>query len=761
MEKENHREKQQEHVQTDAQEVKEIDKQTNQELEQAKNEQDNKPENKTDTEKKPKKLRNRKAYSILKIVLVSVLTLMVLVIGIASVVLASIWKGVEIDETQLAMIETTRIYDREEQLVATLFRENRRYIPLSDMPEMLIDAFIAVEDRRYFDHSGIDYRAILRAVYRDILAGGKVEGGSTITQQLVKNVFLTHEKSWDRKIEEIMLSIKLERLYTKEQILEMYLNYIYFGHGAHGVAAAAEHYFNKQVEDLELQEIALLAALPKAPNNYTPLYERNAERSEQRRKLVLYLMAEQGKITEEQRSEAENTPLKLEKKEAIENEALWTYMDMVLNEAQEKYHLTHEELLTGGYQIYTMLDPTAQEAMFDALSVKGSQADAFFPFTGENQIVQGSMVILNHQTGAVIAIMGGRDYVRKGLNRAISDSRQPGSVFKPIVTYATALEAGWEPYDFLIDERLTYPGNYSPRNYDGQYRGRVTMLEAVQMSYNAPAVWLLNEVGIQNGIDTAARLGFHQVERKLGVALGDTQASPLQMASAYGAFGNNGVLVEPFFIDKIVDRNGQIVAQHDIQQQQVVSPQTAWYMTSMLKTVVEEGTGTRAVLANSELAGKTGTTQGDGENGVRDAWFVGYTPEYAAAVWMGFDSYGAGHVMDTSGGNHPAQIYQYVMNHTLADQGMLAFVRPEGVKDATMTWQARLDQLIRDREEQKRQREEEKQRKKEEREQKKEAEREKKQKEKERKAAEREAEKQRKQEEKKRKQEEKKKNRDS
>lgn len=646
-------------------------------------------------------------------------------------------KTVQFDETKLSMIEATAVLDQKGQVAAELFRENRKYIELGDIPQMVLDAFIAVEDKRYFEHRGIDYRAIIRAIYRDILAGGKVEGGSTITQQLVKNVFLSHEKSWKRKLEELVLSIKIERQYSKEQILEMYLNYIYFGHGAHGLAAAAEQYFSKRVEELELHEIALLAALPKAPSHYSPLVAGNEERSEQRRKLVLHLMEEQGKITKEQREEAENKSLVLAKKENIENPALWTFIDMMLVEAAEKYNLSQEELLTGGYQIYTTLEPSAQEAMYEALSVDSPLADTFFPFSGLNEVVQGSMVIMNHQTGAVAAIMGGRDYVRKGFNRAISEQRQAGSTFKPIVTYATALEAGWEPYDFVVDERITYPGGYSPRNYNNQYRGKVTMLEAVQYSYNAPAVWLLNEVGIQQGIDVASKLGFEHLERKLGIALGDAQASPLQLARAYGTFANNGVMSEPYFIEKIVDRQGQVIAEHETQQQQIVSEQTAWYMTSMLREVIEKGTGTKARLTGHELAGKTGTTQGDGQNGVRDAWFAGYTPQYVAVVWMGFDHYGQGNVLNTSGSNHPALIFQFVMDKALADKPLLAFEKPEGVKDPALSWRALWEQKRLEKEEKKRKKEEEKRKKAEEKQKRKEEKKKKKEEEKKRKVQER------------------------
>ncbi|GAA0378844.1 transglycosylase domain-containing protein [Bacillus horti] len=701
----------------------------------------------TETTSKPtnKKLR------VLKFALGTFAILFVLVTIVLGATACTIVQGVQFDESKLKMIEASSIYDQNGEQVAALFTENRTYVSYEDIPELLIEAFIAVEDQRFYEHEGIDYRSIARAIYRDIKSGTKAEGGSTITQQLVKNVFLTHDKDWMRKAEEVVIALELEKKYSKQDILEMYLNYIYFGHGAHGIAAASQQYFDKTVDELELHEIAMLAALPKAPGHFSPLLESNQERSEQRRALVLRLMADQGRITEEEREHAVGQPLDLSGGDPVENEALWTYIDMVMDEARDRYGISHEELYTGGYQIYTALQTGAQEAMYDALRLDGELAERFFPFSGQNQHVQGSMVIIDHQTGAVTAAMGGRDYVRRGLNRVDRESRQPGSTFKPIVAYTPALEAGLQPYSLVLDELQTYPGDYSPRNYDGVYRGNVTMLDAVKHSYNAPAVWMLNEVGIQAGIETAERFGFNHVERKLGVALGDTRTSPLKLASAYGTYGNNGVQSEPYFIEKITDREGQVLFEHEPQQKRIVTEQTAWYMTSMLREVIAEGTGTRARLSQQEIAGKTGTTQGlHGGSGVRDAWFVGYTPQYVAAVWMGFDSQEEAHVMETSGGNHPALIYQYVMEQALAGQPVLAFQKPEGVLDPVPTRESIREQKKKEREEKRKEREQERERKKLEREQKKEE----RKKEREEKKRQKEEEKKRKQEEKRMKEEE-------
>lgn len=635
------------------------------------------------TAKKQKSQRKRRRRGInLKLLLLSFMIIFVfsgfLLLGFMGLILI---QNYEIDESKLAMHEATVIYDRHGHEIAKLFIENRRYIPIEEMPAQLVDAFVAIEDQRFFEHQGIDFRAIARALYRDILARSLVEGGSTITQQLAKNVFLTHEKKWMRKTEEVLIALKLEQRYTKREILEMYLNYINFGHGAYGIQAASQVYFAKDVEDLELAEIALLAALPKAPSHYSPLREENEERSENRRKLVLHVMAEQGKITPEERDRAANTTLKLNDQGVTSNPALFTYVDMVMDEAEQKYNISNDDLYTGGYKLYTALDLKAQETMYEAFNKDSDISKELFPKPGPEQIVQGSMVIIDHQTGAIVGAIGGRDYVRKGLNRAVSNARQPGSTFKPISVFAPALEVNWEPYDLLQDELTDY-GGYKPRNHDGRYRGQVPMIEAVKHSYNAAAVWLLNEIGVSTGMSYAQAFGF-EVERKLGIALGDVGASPLQMASAFGTFANHGLKMEPYLIEKIVDRDDLVVATNQPKHVQVVTAQTAWYMTQMLESVVREGSGTRARMKHP-VAGKTGTTQSpSGYSGIRDAWFVGYTPQYVAAVWIGYDQLDKDHVLHSYGGHHPASIFKYVLEKTLEDVPVQAFQRPPGVKDIT------------------------------------------------------------------------------
>lgn len=585
-----------------------------------------------------------------------------------------------VDETKLQMKVASTLYDRHGQEVTKLFRENREYIYIEDIPKELQEAFIAVEDQRFYDHRGVDLRAIARALYRDILARSKVEGGSTITQQLVKNVFLSHEKKWLRKTEEAVIAIKLEQSYSKDQILEMYLNYIYLGHGTYGIAAAADLYFDKEVPELNLAEMAMLAALPKAPYHYSPKVEGNDERSENRRKLILRLMEEQGRITPEQRQLAAEQTLVISNKGDTQQPELYTFLDMVAQEAETKYGITYEELITGGYNIYTTLDLKAQRAMYEALHKDSALAAELFPAQAGEHMIQGSMVVMDHRTGGIVAVMGGRDYVQRGLNRAVIPARQPGSTFKPIAAYAAALELGWHPYDMVRDEQQNFNG-YQPRNYNNQYLGNVPMIDAIKHSYNVPAVWTLNEIGIDRGVSIVERFGFNKPKRQLGIALGgDVEVSPLQMARAYGAFASEGVMMQPYLIEVIQDGKGNVVAKNELKFEQAVSAQTAWYMTRMLQSVVKEGTARHHIRLSHEVAAKTGTVQANNnQSGAKDAWIVGYTPQYVGAVWMGYEQGSAS--MSTSGGNHPARIFQHVMSKLLEGEAARSFQRPEGVKE--------------------------------------------------------------------------------
>ena len=621
--------------------------------------------------KKSKKSRTRRWLFLFTILLL--VTLMAGCTAIISAGNALIDKG-KVKE----QVEGSVLYDKDGKEMAKLYVENREYVEFKEIPPLLVKAFVNTEDERFFTHKGVDLISIGRALYKDIRAGAAVEGASTITQQLAGNVYLDRrEMSLLRKTKEALIAMNLERNYSKEEILEFYLNEIYLGGGAYGIQAASKLYFGKDVKELNLAEIATLAALPKAPNNYSPI--NNYEKSVERRKVVLKLMEKNGSITAEQREEASNAELQIVGNQNKANQAYRSFIDYVLKEAEEKYGISESELYRGGYHIYTEMDTQAQQAMANAFNDPN-----LFPSSQSADPVQGSMVITDPHTGGIAAMMGGRDYVAKGMNRALA-KRSPGSTFKPIAVYAPALENGWEPFSLLKDEKMTFPGNYSPSNWYGDgYLGKVTMIYALEQSKNVPAVWLLNEIGIDTSFRYLDRFGIpydKQADRKLGIALGGMTygVSPLDMAQAYGAFANRGVMMEAHAIRKI-EVDGETVVEAKPAASTVVSEQTAYYMTGMLRSVVENGIGKRAAM-NRPVAGKTGTTQEPGTNGNRDAWFVGYTPEYVGAVWMGYDQSNSTTNYLREGSGFPANFFRVVMSEALQGRPIQDFAKPKGVQE--------------------------------------------------------------------------------
>lgn len=581
-----------------------------------------------------------------------------------------------IDKEDLVLDSATKIVDQDGDLVTKLYVENREPVDIKDIPEHVQQAFIAVEDSRFHEHHGIDMQGILRALYADILAGAKVEGGSTITQQLAKRIFLSNDKTWLRKTKEAIIAVNLERRYSKKQILEMYLNQIYFGHGAYGIATAAELYFNKDASDLTVADAALLASIPKAPSTYSPID--HPEQAKQRRNTVLSLMADQGYLSAEEAVANKGKTLALDLHKMKKQKAYWTYIDMMLAEAKETYDLTNEAVLKGGYTIVVPMSTKAQKASYELF-----RDASYFPGSDQDEPPQGALVLIDSQTGGVLAVQGGRDYVRKGFNR-VTTKQQPGSAFKPLAVYGPALETGkYTPYSLLKDEKIAYEtyGGYEPENYDDRYRGQMTMYDALRLSANAPAVWLLNEIGIDTGKKYLTELGIAIPDEGLAVALGGLTygVTPLEMAKAYRAFAGGGKVIEPYFISRIYDRDGELVGEAHPREKQVFSPQTAWYATKMLQAVVENGTATAGDV-DTALAGKTGTTSFPGVKGAAaDAWFVGYTPRVVGSVWMGYDTTSnAQHL--TAGSGHPTKLFKDLLKQ-LPHERNLAFEKPDGVED--------------------------------------------------------------------------------
>jgi len=607
-----------------------------------------------------------------KLVLVSVSVIsavILLLFGLVKWSLASVQASIpKWDSNRLETDRNTFIFDKNGGLLAVLHADkNRVPIPLERIPQHLIEAVVATEDVRFYEHRGIDFQGIGRAVLANFKQKKAVEGASTITQQLVKNSFLTPEKTMERKIKEALLAIELEKKYSKKEILAMYLNRVYFGHGAYGVQAAAQTYFGKNVQDLTLAESALLAGLLRNPGNYSPYLD--PESALGRMETVLNLMVQAGFITDEEALEASKANFHLA---GLNNRQYYRhpfFVDHVIEYAKDKMGVSEDELYRGGLKIYTTLDPKIQQG---AEKVFANPRN--FPAGPKDRPVQGAVAVLDYRTGEIKALVGGRQHItRRGFNRATQLRRQPGSTFKPIAVYGPALEKNYPPTTVLTDSPVTF-GKYSPKNAGGGYKGPIMMKDALRWSVNVYAVKLLDKIGIDAGFDFARKLGFPLVEgdRVLPLALGGitTGVSPLQMAGGYGAFANQGVLVEPSPIQKITDYQGNVLLRNNYSAKRVMRAQTAYLMTNLLQGVVQGGTGTKARL-NRPVAGKTGTTQLPetrefrGLRGNKDAWFVGYTPELVAAVWLGYDITDRKHYLTIYGGSFPAMIWREVMKSAL------------------------------------------------------------------------------------------------
>ncbi|UTL73697.1 transglycosylase domain-containing protein [Bacillus halotolerans] len=600
-------------------------------------------------------------------IIILVLTAFLALIGYISIIFLGHYV---IDEKKLILHASSKIVDQNGDEVASLYTENREPVSINEIPKEVREAFISVEDKRFYEHHGIDVKSVGRAVYRDILAGGKVEGASTITQQLAKNIFLTHDKTFLRKTKEVIIAINLERDYSKDKLLEMYLNQLYFGHGVYGIQAASHYYFNKEVKDLTVSEGAVLAAIPKAPSTYSPVL--HPDKSKERRDTILGMMNDQGYISAKEAVSAQGRTLGLNVKKQSETPWFDSYIDLVIQEAEDKYSISGEQLLQGGYTIKVPLDSKLQKTAYQVMK-EGS----YYP--GTDQDAEGSAVFINNKTGGVEAAIGGRDYTAKGYNR-VTAGRQPGSTFKPLAVYGPAMqEKKFKPYSLLKDELQSY-GDYTPKNYDGRYEGEVTMSDAITYSKNAPAVWTLNEIGVETGKSYLKANGIDIPDEGLALALGGLEkgVSPLQLAGAFHTFAANGTYTEPYFISNITDEDGETIADHKEEGKRVFSKQTSWNMTRMLQQVVKNGTATSGTY-HGDLAGKTGSTSYTGVSGAtKDAWFAGYTPNITGPVWMGYDKTDQNHYLK-GGSAYPTRMFKDIL--TQAGETGSAFAKPKKVKE--------------------------------------------------------------------------------
>ncbi len=648
----------------------------------------------------------------------------ILLIGLLFILFVAIGLNMYINSRDVSALnnplpEPTIIYDKNGEIAGKVPGPKIEGISYEKIPSHVIDAVIATEDRRFYKHPGVDYIGIFRALFRNVKAGEVVEGGSTITQQLTKNVFLTHEQTLKRKIEEFFLAQKIERTFSKEKIMEMYLNQIYFGEGAWGIKNAARTYFGKEVNDLTVSESAILAGLIKSPSRMNPLIDQ--EKSFNRRDLVLGLMEEQGYLTSNQVEEAKAQEMEFKGRQLDPYGGKFPYyVDYIIEEAIEKYGLTQNEVMSGGLEIYTELDPHMQESVENVY-----KNDTLFPASTEDQLLQSGAILVDPKTGGISALVGGRgEHVFRGFNHATQLRRQPGSTIKPLAVYTPALEKGYSIYDVLPDKPMSWDG-YEPSNVSGRFKGSVTIYDAVRDSDNVPAVWLLNEIGLKTGIDSVKRFGLPITENdhNLPLALGGlhTGVAPIHMAEAFTTFPNEGKKTKAHAISKIVGANGEIIAEWKEEPVQITTPEVAQRMTFMLKGVVENGTGRHARIEGREVAGKTGSTQVtiEGIKGSKDIWMVGYTPELVGAVWLGYDKTDASHYV-TNSSSTAATIFKEMVQQSLSNVPPSSFNLPAfqpPIKQKENEWKENNGQEQNKdkwKEEKKKQKEEEKRRKKEE-----------------------------------------------
>lgn len=568
---------------------------------------------------------------------------------------------------------SSQVFDSHGRLITTLHSDqNRLPIDINKVPQNLQNAFIAAEDNRFYEHIGIDPIGIFRAIFANLTNRGIAQGGSTITQQLAKNAFLSQEQTLKRKIQEAMLALEIEHKYSKKEILEMYMNQIYFGQGAYGIQTAAKTYFNKDVNELTLTQCAMLAGLPKSPNYYSPF--NNLNEAKKRKNVVLDQMVKYGYVSAAEAEDAKNQDLGLSKShQSKEADEYASFIDYVSQQVAKKYG--DDALYKEGLKIYTTMDVDKQHAAVRAMRNLPNN------YTDENGLTQpqAAIVSIDPKTGHILAMVGGRG--QDSFNRASMAVRQPGSAFKPFV-YLTALQHDMTPDTTMNDQPVTY-GNWSPKNAGGSYSGTMTLSDALAHSVNTIAVQLADQVGTKNIIANAKKMGITTLDAKddnLAMALGGLTkgVTPLEMASAYGTFANKGVHVKPTAIVKILDRNGNVLEDASTLEKEetktrVMSEREAYEMTTMLEGVIDHGTGTAASIGRP-AAGKTGTTDDN-----KDAWFVGYTPDIVTAVWIGDDT-GSHSLGEIYGGTIPAEIWKDYMSSATSDESGGDFSAPSGME---------------------------------------------------------------------------------
>lgn len=573
---------------------------------------------------------------------------------------------------------TTTIYDSDNHQAGSLYAQKGSFVELSDISPNIQNAVISTEDRTFYKNPGFSIKGMVRALLMSMLHRGIVGGGSTLTQQLAKNALLTQKQTISRKIEELFFAIEINHVYSKRDILTMYLNNAYFGNGVWGVQDASKRYFGKNASELNISEAATLAGMLKSPSYYNPID--HMQNALNRRNTVVNLMLQNKKITKSEADNAQRSVLSL--KNTFRQKSGYRYpyfFDAVVDEAIHRYGLKEEDVMNKGLKIYTTLDQSYQKAIQDSFEIDGN-----FPATAADGVTpQGASVAVDPKTGAIRAVVGGRGrHVFRGYNRAMQMKRQPGSSLKPLAVYAPALQNGYH-YDTSLSNKLQKFGKngYEPHNVDNQYSDTIPMYQAVADSKNVPAVWLLDKIGINRGVQSMQNFGIKvpSDDKNLALALGGMSAgvSPLQMATAYSAFANDGNLPDQtYLIRKITDANGKVISQKSNDRyHRIISHRVAEEMTMMLLGVFSNGTAVSAQPAGYEVAGKTGSTEVPNSYGfgTKDQWIVGYTPDIVVATWVGFDKTDKEHYMHGISENGITRLYKSQMESLLPNSPLTKF----------------------------------------------------------------------------------------
>ena len=631
---------------------------------------------------------NMKSVSLERTIKISITVLMVFVTTVMVLgVLSYFYFAADLPSIETLKTYTpptvTKFFSGDGEIIGEFSLEKREVVSLDRMPAHLVHAFVASEDNRFFQHKGLDYLAILRASFRNIFSGEIVQGGSTITQQVVKSLLLTPEKSFSRKIREAILAYRIERYLSKEDILHLYLNEIYLGHGAYGVAAAAENYFGKSLEDLSLAESAMLAGLPQAPSKTSPYT--HPEQAKRRQSYVLRRMVEEGFISEKELQDASKFPLKILSRQNPSLEKAPYFVEHVRKYIEEKYG--KEALYRNGLQVYTTIDLEAQRIAQESLEagLKEVEKRQKYSSTGMPAPLEGALISIDLETGYVRAMVGGRDFRRSQFNRALQARRQTGSAFKPIV-YASALDKGYTPATIIIDSPILFrwgDKKWKPKNFEDKFYGPITFRNALTHSVNTVTVKIAQNVGVDYIRDYAKHLGISSpLQNDLSMALGSSSLSLYELTKSYAVFANQGKTFRPIFIKKILDRHGNLIeenpplfyAKEVPDEDQLITPQTAYLMTHLLEGVVQNGTGWRAKALGRPVAAKTGTT-----DQYFDAWFIGYTPEYITGIWVGFDDEKS--IGDNETGSRAASpIWVAFMAQMMKNKPIRDFPAPEGIE---------------------------------------------------------------------------------